>query len=135
MNAIAAYRTRKIDTASPVHVLVMLYQELLRRIELGAQQIDRGADAGAHFSHARKVLTELLAALDPDEGGEGGAELVQNLSSLYTWSAAELISAGRERDAVRARRVSDVLMPVLEGWTELLLSGAAHAGTTPSGRS
>lgn len=123
MNAIASYRTRRVDTASPLQLVVMLYQELLRRIELGSMQLESGSpvEAVKHFHHAREIVTELLAALDPSAESEA---LVLHLSGLYKWTAAELIAAGKDRDPARSRRVAEVLMPVLEGWTEILARGA-----------
>lgn len=122
MNAIASYRNRRLETASPLQLVVMLYQELLRRIELGSMQLESGSpiEAVKHYHHAREIVAELLAALDPVEEAEA---LVLHLSGLYKWTAAELIAAGRERDPARGRRVAEVLMPVLEGWTEILARG------------
>jgi flagellar protein FliS len=124
MNAIAAYRSRRVETASPLQILVMLFQELLRRIELGAVHLEAGrhTDASAHLHHAREILGELLASLRPVEGGE---ELIGRLGNLYVWGQAELVAAGRDRDPARVRRVSEVMMPILQGWTEVLTKGAA----------
>jgi flagellar biosynthetic protein FliS len=119
MHAIASYRANRVDTASPLHVIVMLYQELLRRIELAAKAVegDASADATAHLHRAREILLELLASLRAEEGNEA---LVANLDRLYRWSAAELVAVGRDRDAGRARRVARALMPLLEGWSALM---------------
>lgn len=123
MNAIASYRTRRVETASPLQVVVMLYQELLRRIELGAMQLEAGSpvQAAKHFHHGREIVSELLAGLDP---AGGDPALVLNLSGLYKWTAAELIASTRDRDPARARRVATVLMPLLEGWTDILARGS-----------
>ncbi|MEQ1506439.1 MAG: flagellar export chaperone FliS [Myxococcota bacterium] len=120
MNAIASYKTRRLETASPHQIVVMLFQELQRRIELGARKLDDGkkGEAAPHFHHAREILAELLASLDPVPGSE---ELVKNLSGLYRWSVSELIAAGRDTDPARARAVSRAIQPVLEGFTELLV--------------
>lgn len=122
MNAIAAYRSRRVETASPLQILVMLYQELLRRIELGSLHLEAGRanDASAHFHHAREILGELLASLQPVEGA---VDLVERLASLYIWCQAELVAAGRERDPARSRKVAECVMPILEGWTEVLAKG------------
>ncbi|MEQ1564113.1 MAG: flagellar export chaperone FliS [Myxococcota bacterium] len=122
MHALAAYKSRRVETASPLQLLVMLNQEMLRRIELGAIQLEAAnpVDASAHFHHAREILTELTAALDPVNGP---TDLTARLGDLYRWSAAELVAAGREKDPGRARKVGDALMPVLEGWSDLLRRG------------
>ncbi|MEZ4239391.1 MAG: flagellar export chaperone FliS [Myxococcota bacterium] len=118
MHAIASYRANRVATASPLQLVVMLYQELLRRVELGAVALEEGStDSIVHFHHAREVLTELSAALDPSAGAP---ELVARLEALYGWSAAELVAAGRDKDAGRARRVARALQPLLEGWTAVL---------------
>lgn len=122
MNALAAYRSRRVETASPLQILVMLNQEMLRRIEIGATHLEAGraVEATGHFHHAREILTELLASLAPAPGAEA---LSSRLSDIYRWSAAELVVAGRDKDPAKARKVAEVLMPLLEGWSEVLAKG------------
>lgn len=122
MNAIASYRSRRVETASPQQILVMLYQELLRRIELGAVHLERGdiAEATAHLHHARDILIELLASLQPVNGAEA---LVTNLTELYKWGIAELVAAGRTQDPKRARATAHTFEPLLDGWVESLVRG------------
>jgi flagellar protein FliS len=123
MNAIASYRSRRVETASPHQIVVMLYQELLRRIELGAVHLEKSSftEATTHFHHAREILVELLASLAPVAGAE---DLVANLTRLYKWGAAELVAVARERDPARARGVARVFEPLLDGWVETLVRGA-----------
>lgn len=114
MNAVMSYRSRRVDTASPLQVLVMLYQELLRRIEVGATCIDEGerAEAVPHFHRAREILSELSAALDP----RAAEKLCADLGAIYAWSMGELVAAGRTGDALRARKVARVIQPLLDGF-------------------
>lgn len=116
--SIASYRSRRIETASSVQIVVMLFQETLRRIELAATSLENGKvrDATGHFQHARNVIAELLGSLEPVPGAE---QLVAKLASLYVWSAAELGEARRDRDPVRARQVVRALEPLLEAWHEV----------------
>lgn len=120
MNAIATYRSRRVETASPHQIVVMLYQELLRRIELGAAHLEEGSltKASPHLHHAREILAELLASLEPVPGAE---ELVIRLAALYKWGMAELIAAGPPKDAARARAVGRAFEPLLDGWVESLV--------------
>jgi flagellar protein FliS len=124
MHAIASYRTNRVETASPLQLVVMLYQELLRRIELGARALEGEVptEATPHLHRAREILVELLASLQPEAGNE---RRVANLDRLYKWGAAELVAAGRDRDAARARKVAGALMPLLEGWSAILYGGGA----------
>ena len=123
MNPVMSYRARRLDTATPLQLLVMLYQELLRRIEMGAMCIDDGKriEALPHFHRAREVLTELLGALDP----VAAPQLCENLSDIYGWSMAELVVAGRSGDAARARGVGRAIEPLLEGF-QAVSSGAGR---------
>lgn len=116
--SIASYRSRRIETASSVQIVVMLFQETLRRIELAASSLEAGRvrDATGHFQHARNVIAELLGSLEPVPGAE---QLVARLASLYVWASAELSQARRERDPVRARSVVGALEPLLEAWNEV----------------
>jgi flagellar biosynthetic protein FliS len=114
MNPVMSYRARRLDTASPIQMLVMLYQELLRRIEMGAMCIDDGQrmEALPHLHRAREILSELLGALDP----VAAPQLCENLSDIYGWSMAELTVAGRSGDAAKARSVGRAIEPLLEGF-------------------
>lgn len=121
MNAVMSYRSRRVDTASPLQVLIMLYQELLRRIELGATALedeDRGT-ATSHFHRAREVLSELTAALDP----RSAEKLCADLGAIYAWSLGELVVCSRTGDALRARKVGRVIAPLLEGFQSAAGSG------------
>jgi flagellar secretion chaperone FliS len=124
MNGIASYRNARVETASPLRVVVMLYQEVQRRIELGAVCLDRNdlAGAGPHFHHAQQVLTELRCALAPAPGAE---ELVGRLDALYKWCSSELVAARVNKDPGRARQAGKVLLPVLDAWNEVLSKGLA----------
>ena len=117
MNAVMSYRSRRVETASPLQILVMLYQELLRRVELGALAIEEGdrVASTSHFHRAREVLSELVAALDP----RGAEKLCADLGSIYAWSLAELVAAGRTGDALRARKVARALEPLMEGFRSI----------------
>lgn len=122
MNGIDSYRSARVETASPLRVVVMLYQEVERRIELGAVCLDRADSVGAapHFQHAQQVLTELRCALVPVQGVE---ELVGNLDGLYRWCASELVAARVNKDPERARKVGKVLLPLLDAWNDVLAKG------------
>lgn len=123
MNAIASYKSRRVETASPHQILVMLYQELLRRIELGASHLEKGESSAAlpHLHHARTILIELMGSLQPVEGAEA---LVGNLMGLYKWGINELVNAGRDRKPETARAVARAFEPLLDGWVESLVRGA-----------
>jgi flagellar secretion chaperone FliS len=124
MSGIASYRNARVETASPLRVVVMLYQEVERRIELGAArlELDDASGASPHFHHATLVLTELRCALVPAPGVE---ELVRRLDALYTWCASELVVARVDKDAARARMAGRALLPVLDAWNEVLAKGLA----------
>jgi flagellar biosynthetic protein FliS len=124
MTAVSRYQSRRVDTASPVQLVVLLLEELLRRIELGAVAIEsrKWRECTDHFHHARNVIAELLSALDPVPGVE---KLVGDLDRLYVWSAGELTGASVGKDAVRARSVGRAIVPLLEAWRHV----AAHGVT------
>ncbi len=117
MHGIASYRSRRVETASPAQTVLLLLQEIARRVELGATALDAGrpADASPHFHHARLVIAELLAALDPS----AASELVAGLQVLYAWVAAELVAAGRDRDPARARAAGAAIVPLIEAWASI----------------
>ncbi len=123
MYGINTYRSRRVDTASPAQVVLLLLLEAARQMELAAQCIDgEKGDAPSHLHAARNILTELQAALDPTGPA---AELVGRLGPLYTWAQAELAAGGWRRDAPRIRAVGRAIAPLIEAWSIVRSTGLA----------
>jgi len=114
MRAIAQYRSNRIESASKPQIVLMLFQEALRRMEFAIQAMqDNEATAWrAHLHHVREIFLELRHALDDT----AAPELCATLRSLYQWCNDELIAAGRDGQPARIHHVIRVTTLLTEGW-------------------
>src|SRR6185436_2214513 len=86
-HAAATYREREVLTASPVRLVVIMYDHLLanlRRAQMAADSdnVELYADA---LNRARDTVMELLVTIDTDSGGE----IARQLRWLYTFLLGE----------------------------------------------
>ena len=114
MRGIEKYQTSRVLSAGSSQVLIMLYEEALKRIWFTRTALEEGnqAEAVAHLGHARAVYVELVGGLKE----EVSPELVGQLRRIYDWAIFELIEVGRAHDVSRLDAVYDVTRDLLETW-------------------
>ncbi|HLK16677.1 MAG TPA: flagellar export chaperone FliS [Fimbriimonadaceae bacterium] len=88
---IQEYQKSAINGASPVGIVVMLYDAAIRFMEQGkaAMAFADYEKQNALLQKAQKIVVELMGSLDMEKGGE----VAKNLMSLYTYAWNELIQA------------------------------------------
>src|SRR5689334_13165223 len=93
--AAARYRGVQTSTASPVQLVVMLYDGALRFIAEAEDALskDDRARAGDRIGRALAIVDELAATLDPAHA----PELVENLLGVYGFCKRRLFAANIER--------------------------------------
>ena len=138
-NALSAYRETRIRTASQGQLIVMLYDEAVKQLDLALDVLAQ--EAGGKRDPARiekqngavvkaqEIVTELMASLDFDQGGE----IAHNLFSLYNWFNRELLQANIARDAERIRAVRSMMDELRVAWHEVVAKTSAEAAGRPSG--
>lgn len=132
-NPLAAYRETRVKTASPGQLVVMLYDEALKQCDIA---IELSGDSekprpnnieriNAALGKAQDIVTELMASLDFDAGGE----IAQNLFSLYVWFGRELLEANITKDTVRVKSVRSMLAELRVAWAEVALTAQGGSGS------
>jgi flagellar protein FliS len=121
-NPLAAYRETRVKTASPGQLVVMLYDEAIKQADTAIGLF--GADAKPKPEHIERinaalgkvqdVITELMASLDFDAGGE----IAQDLFALYVWFGRELLEANISKDPGRIASVRKMLAELRGAWAE-----------------
>ena len=113
----AAYKQSAVLTASPGQLVVMLYDGARRFLYQAAtaMRADDVATAHARLRRAELIITELLATLDAERGGE----IAEHLQGLYVFFLSELNRARLERDADRIEWVQDQLSELREAWAQI----------------
>ncbi|MDR0290017.1 MAG: flagellar export chaperone FliS [Treponema sp.] len=131
-NALSTYKETRIKTASQGQLIIMLYGEAVRQLDLalGAFGLsDSGKkDPGKieKISNAvvktQEIVSELMVSLDFEQGGE----IAKNLFSLYTWFNRELMEANISQDGRRISVVRNHIDGLRTAWQEIVATNAAE---------
>ena len=80
------YRTARVQTASPVGVLVQLYDGAIRFLREAAQHMDEGdiAQKGVKLSKAHRIVSELQATLDRERRPNSVISSTASMTSFFT---------------------------------------------------
>ena len=111
------YRKSSVNGASPVALVVMLYDGCLRFMETGRLAMGR-RDLEAQnvaLQRAQKIVLELMSALDLRKGGE----VASNLMALYSYVLGELVSANCEDKPGGIENAIRTMTELRQGWSEL----------------
>jgi flagellar protein FliS len=123
-NQLSAYRETRIKTASQGQLIIMLYDEAVKQLDRGLELLNLNVkgkrDPGKIETinkavlKAQEIITELMASLDFDQGGE----IAKNLFSLYSWFNQELLEANVKQDPRRITIVRNMVNELRGAWNE-----------------
>ena len=123
--AAAAYKETSVKTASPGSLILMLYTEGIKEINLAISKMRvpkiPAKDIEAinnHIIKAQEIITELMAALDMDIGGE----IAANLLSIYSYFNQQLLTANLKKDYNPLLDVSSMMQELYDVWKQILES-------------
>jgi flagellar protein FliS len=116
-------QTLSIDTverileASPSRLIVMLYDEALKNLEVAVVAAERGdIETRCHaVNRAIEIVYHLYLTLDTDQGGE----IADKLCAIYRFVLARLPRVNVTNDAEAAREAIRLLTPMRASWREL----------------
>ena len=119
--AVAQYQSSRIETSSPVQVVVALYDGALRFLRTAAVALERGemAAKGLALSKAHAIVTELMVTLDH----ERAPELSAQLDALYAFVLERIVSANAECDVEKIDDAMRALVPLRDAWVQLSRAG------------
>lgn len=112
-----AYKQAAVTTASPLDLVVMLYDAALTNIHQAKDAMAAGDRflQNAHLCKAQRIVTELLCALDHDNG----AEIAQNLTALYTFVHGRLVEGNMQDDVTAVEEAERVVADLRLCWCDL----------------
>ena len=123
--AAAAYKETSVKTASPGSLILMLYTEGIKEIKLAISKMRvpkiPAKDIEAinnHIIKAQEIITELMAALDMDIGGE----IAANLLSIYSYFNQQLLTANLKKDYKPLLDVSSMMQELHDVWKQIIES-------------
>ncbi len=111
------YQSARVRTASPVGVVVSLYEGALRflRESLVHQADGQLGKRGLSLSRAHAIISELRATLDHEQAPELSAQL----ESLYEFVIERINAATRAGDATLVEPAIRVLASLHDAWAEI----------------
>jgi len=137
--ALSAYRETRVRTASQGSLIVMLYDEAIKQIGAAVVLFDdefkkhpsRIEIANKHILKSQEIITELMASLDMEAGGE----IAQNLFSLYTYFNQQLVEGNMEKRPEKLALVKNLMDQLRQAWVEVVnnTSVPAPVQSAPAG--
>ena len=120
MTTARKYQEINITTASPMELVVFLYDECIRTLEKAEQAFqiaepNRIEAISNSLLHAQDIITELAVSLDMERGGE----IAHNLQRLYDFMVNQLSQAYIKKEVQPIRDVRKMMTDLKEAWVEV----------------
>ncbi len=132
-NPLNAYRETKIKTASQGQLIIMLYDEAVKQLDIAIDELSRSVRKLDRISNAiiktQDLITELMVSLDFEKGGD----IAKNLLSLYMFFNRQLMEANMKKDSEHLVQVRKMLFELRGAWTEVIRKNRSEMGDAGSG--
>ncbi len=117
MDARSHYRESAVRGASPVRLVVCLYEQAIEDLRRAVAALERGDVEGRTrgINHALTVIAHLQGSLDMQQGGEVAA----NLNGFYGLIRAGLVQAHVKESARILEEQISLLVTIHEAWLEV----------------
>lgn len=111
------YQRTQVDTASPVRLVVMLYDGAIRFLRQGQAAMQRGdrEKQNHYLVRAQRIVTELASSLNMEAGGE----IAANLMALYQFMHEQLVLANLQDDVDKVQEVREMMESLREVWSQV----------------
>ena len=115
-HAASAYRQFSVQGATPLGLVVMLYDGAIAEMRRAAQAIETHdiQTKCAHLNRALAIIAHLEATLNFEKGGE----VARTLKSLYAYARGQVTKANLENSAQILQSLMEHLATVREAWYE-----------------
>lgn len=129
MDARTSYREAAVRGASPVRLVICLYEQALEDLRRAVIALEKG-DIEARtraINHALTVIGQLQGTLDMEQGGE----VAKNLERFYRLVRTGLLEAQIKQSARILEEQISQLATVHEAWLEVERATASAASPKP----
>ena len=112
-----AYKKASVNTLDQNKLIIMLYDGAIKNANFAVQYMESGEIEKVHDSliKTKNIVTELLATLNMEQGGE----IAKNLKSLYSYMFSLLIEANMEKKSEPVLTVIDLLKELRGAWVQI----------------
>ena len=132
-NPLNAYREVSVRTATQGKLIVMLYDEAVKQCDLAVSLLNNKTKHLDKVHNAliktQDIVTELMAGLDFDRGGE----IAKNLMSLYVFFNEKLREGNLKKDPEPILQVRAFLADLRTAWIQIANSKVDELQDTRSG--
>jgi len=120
MPALENYKNTHIMTASPMELILMLYDGAIKSLTKAEEAFKlegpgRIQEINNNLLHAQDIITELTASLNFEKGGE----IASNLYKLYEFMIHQLSQANIKKQVKPVREVKALMIDLHETWLKV----------------
>lgn len=121
-NPYQQYQQSVINTSTPQELTLMLYNGLVKFLNLGIQAIDEKNMENAHNNilKAQRIIEEFMSTLNMDY------DISKNLYSLYEYMNRRLIDANIKKDKEITEEVLGFAKELRDTWAQAMKLAKVH---------
>ena len=126
-NALNSYRETSIKTASQGSLILMLYDEAIKQISAALElMVDEKIKPSNRekinnsIVKVQEIVTELMASLDLEKGGE----IATNLLSIYSFFNQQLLEANIKKETKPLIDVKEMMEELRQAWQQVVNTAA-----------
>ncbi|MBE7411653.1 MAG: flagellar export chaperone FliS [Leptospiraceae bacterium] len=111
------YKKNEVATVSQGKLIVMLYEGAIRFLKIASENMTpRKYDlVNNNIIKAQDIVTELILALNMDEGGK----MANDLLSIYVYIKKRLLEANMKKDSAIINEILGYFTNLKEAWEEV----------------
>ena len=115
-NAAQAYGARKVETASPAELTLMLYEGAIKfcNIAMGAIENKDYEKANKNIQKARNIIVELQTTLDHKY------KVAEDFDIIYDYIFRKLVDANMKKDPVILEEALNQIRDMRDAWKEIM---------------
>lgn len=115
-NAAQAYGARKVETASPAELTLMLYEGAIKfcNIAMGAIEKKDYEKANINIQKARNIIVELQSTLDHKY------KVAEDFDVIYDYIFRKLVDANVKKDTEILEEALNQIRDMRDAWKEIM---------------
>ena len=120
---ISAYKEMSVKTASQGTLILMLYDEGIKRIEASIELLNVESlppssieKINNNILKAQEVVTELMASINVEKAGE----IASNLTAIYSYFYQQLLQANIKKDIALLKDILFMMRDLRSAWKEAI---------------
>lgn len=124
-----SYRQVSVQTATPGHLVLMLYDGAIKFMEKALvgftlkEPLQINQTVNNNIVRAQAIIHELNSRLDMEQGGE----VSENFRRLYNYFNQRLHQANVKKNQVPIQEVIGHIRSIRDSWAEMLRQGGGNA--------